>query len=338
MFSYLAITTNITYCLTCLLISLCIGFITLPCIISILQKLQKNGQPIRNDGPKEHLLIKKNTPTMGGLIIVMPSIISTLLFCKLTSYDIWVILFVFVTFAILGGIDDWLKIKKKNSHGLKVKTKLIFQFLIALIGIIITGLTTKNFTHTHLLSSTLVNLGYLYVPFVTTTIVGTSNAVNLTDGLDGLVIVPSIMLFAFLGVVAYLTSNHTEINNILIFCSAIIGSSLSFLWVNTFPAKIFMGDLGSLSIGGALGLISVMLQYELIFSIAAALLVIETLSVIVQVVYYKITKGKKAFLMTPLHHHFELKGFKESTIVVKFWIISFIFLIIALTFFIHLSS
>ncbi|QXK92277.1 phospho-N-acetylmuramoyl-pentapeptide-transferase [Neoehrlichia mikurensis] len=326
----------ITYYLICLLVSSCLGFILSPYIINILQTLQKDGHPIRNDGPKNHLLIKKNVPSMGGLIIIISSIISTILFSKLTQYDIWIILFVFVTFAILGGVDDWLKIKKKSSCGITAKTKLIFQSCIACIGIIFIGLTTKNFTHTHLLSSTLVNLGYLYLPFTITTIVGTSNAVNITDGLDGLATVPIIILFAFLGVIAYFTSNNTYVNNIIVFCSAVIGSSLSFLWVNTFPAKIFMGDLGSLSIGGSLGLISVMLQHELIFAIAAMLLVVETLSVIVQVIYYKVTKGKRAFLMAPLHHHFEEKGITESAIVIKSWIIAFISLIVALILFINL--
>ncbi len=325
-------------------LSFLLGMIFAPMIISFLKKYQKQGQPIRSDGPDGHL-IKKGTPTMGGVLILLSSIFNIFLWCDLHNPFVWVMIFILLSYGFIGGIDDYLKILRKNSNGLLAKEKFFLQCLFAFIGSILavhyTGMEHATILNFPFIKTWAVNIGILYIPFSMFVIVGSSNAVNLTDGLDGLAIVPSIIAIACLGLIAYLTghvsfSKYLYIPSIFgtgeltVVCASLIGAGLSFLWYNTPPAQIFMGDIGSLSLGGALGILSVLVKHEIVFAIIGGIFVIETLSVMIQVAYFRATKGKRIFLMTPIHHHFEKKGWSESTIVIRFWIASVMFAIIGL--------
>ncbi len=296
--------------------------------------MSKDGQPIRSYGPESHLITKKNIPPMGGIIILTSALLPILFWSQLTP-EISLLIFITLFFALLGFIDDCLKLKANHHQGLSAKTKILIQFAVALVCMSILKLqATEGFTKTSLFQEVVIDFGYLYIPFAAFVIVGSSNAVNLTDGLDGLAATQAITSFAFLGLIAYMTQADV---NITLFCIAFIGAILSFLWFNTHPAKIFMGDVGSLSIGAVLGLTSVLIKKEMLFAIIGIIFVIETLSVITQVSYFKYTKlkygeGRRIFLMSPIHHHFEKKGWSENTIVMKFWIISIVYSIFALTF------
>ena len=326
------------------LTSLLISFIFGGRIIRWLSSWQNGGQPIRECGPESHIETKKGTPTMGGILILISVITSTLLWSDLTNHYIWIVLFVTVGCGLLGFVDDYMKVKKRNTDGVRGKMKLIAQFAIAFIAsYFISGISSANYS-THLafpfFKDFMLNLGILYFPFVMIVIVGASNAVNLTDGLDGLVIVPIMICAACFALISYLAGNiifanylqiHPVANagEIAIFCSALIGAGLGFLWFNAPPAKVFMGDTGSLAFGGSIGAISVITKHEIVLAIIGGVFVIEALSVIIQVYYYKFT-GKRFFKMAPIHHHFEKLGWSEPTIVIRFWIISIIFALIGI--------
>ncbi|WP_395463053.1 phospho-N-acetylmuramoyl-pentapeptide-transferase [Wolbachia endosymbiont of Cantharis cryptica] len=310
------------------------GFILSPYFIKLLKKISKDGQPIRSCGPESHLITKRNTPTMGGIVILTSSLLPILLWIQLTP-EILLLVLITLFFALIGFIDDYLKLKANDHRGLNAKTKILIQFIVALVGMSIFKLHfAEGFTKTFLFKGIMINFGYLYVPFAAFVIVGSSNAVNLTDGLDGLAATQVITSFVSLGLVAYMTQADMSI---ILFCIAFIGAILSFLWFNTYPAKIFMGDVGSLSIGAALGLTSVLIKREVLFAVIGIIFVIEALSVIIQVLYFKYTKsrygkGERVFLMTPIHHHFEKKGWSENEIVMKFWIIAIICSILTVAF------
>jgi len=329
----------------CLIFSYCIGFFSIKKYINIV-KQKKLFQPIRADGPQQHLKSKKNTPTMGGIFIVTSAILASLLFCNLHNQYLWVIMFIMLAFAIIGLVDDLLKVLYQNPHGFPGRYKIILQFV--LIGLSLFWLGSIN--NLHLLAQ--ISLPWqqnialplsLYVLFITIVIVGSSNAVNLTDGLDGLVSVPAVINLICLIAMTTVVGNQfladrfavlfvSETKEIIPFCYALIGSILAFLTFNHKPAKIFMGDVGSLAIGSTLGLIAIIIKQEIIFFIASLLFVAEAVSVMLQVGSYKLYK-KRIFLMAPLHHHFEKLGWSEGRIVKKFWLSSLLFAIIALTIF-----
>ncbi|PPI87975.1 phospho-N-acetylmuramoyl-pentapeptide-transferase [Candidatus Pantoea edessiphila] len=324
--------------LTSLLISLYIG----PYLISWFKKLQIN-QIIRHDGPKSHLR-KHNTPTMGGVMIIISVLISILIWSRLSNIYIWYSLIIFTGFGIIGFIDDYRKLIYKNSKGLVAKWKYLCMSIVSIIIIAILYFNGKNTLSTQLVvpffKDFMPQLGLLYVFLAYIVIVGTGNAVNLTDGLDGLAIVPTIFIATGLSIVSWLTSDiklsqylHlpyiSYTRELIIFCSSIIGAGIGFLYFNIYPAKIFMGDVGSLSLGGALGIIAVLLRQELLLFIMGGIFVIEACSVILQVSSFKLL-GHRIFLMAPIHHHYELKGWSEQRIILLFWIISFILVSIGL--------
>lgn len=300
-------------------------------------------QIIRSDGPKSHIL-KQDTPVMGGLAILISIVISVIIFSDLSNWHVWYVLFILITYGILGMVDDLLKIQRKNTNGLNILYKYFWQSLIALILIISIFIFNKDPLFMQLVipcvTTVMPKLGIWYIVLSYFVIVGTSNAVNLSDGLDGLVIVPIILIALGLAFVACITSNEYFSNllhvpyinysgELIVICVAIVGASLGFLWFNTYPAQIFMGDVGSLSLGGALGIIAVCLRQEFLLLIMGGVFVIETISVILQIVFFKLF-GKRIFKMAPIHHHFELKGCPEPRIIVRFWIISLILVLIGL--------
>ena len=316
--------------------ALIVSFLFGPVMIEILRSRQGQGQPIRDDGPESHLLTKKGTPTMGGVLILLAVCTATLLWVDLTNPYIWAVLGVTCGFGVIGFLDDFLKVSKRNSKGLSGKLKLAMQLSISAVATfwILSHLPVQMQSTLAIpfLKNVLLNLGWLFVAFAILVMVGSSNAVNLTDGLDGLAIVPVMIASAVFGLISYLVgntifSNYLQINyvpgagELAVFCGALVGGGLGFLWFNAPPAKVFMGDTGSLALGGALGAVSVVTKHELVLAIVGGLFVLETVSVIVQVVSFKLT-GKRVFAMAPLHHHFEKKGWAESTIVIRFWIIA----------------
>ena len=328
-----------------LLTSLLISFIFGEKIISLLKKMQKKGQPIRKDGPKTHIIFKTGTPTMGGLLILLAFTTSTLLWAKLDNIYIWVLLFIAVSFGIIGLFDDWIKVSKMNSNGLKSYQKIIPQIFIAFVAAYFLAENSPDSLHNSIsipfFKESLLFLGIFYIPFTIMVIVGSSNAVNLTDGLDGLAIVPVMIAASSLAIIAYLAGNinfssYLQINyvpgagEITVSLGAIIGAGLGFLWFNAPPAMVFMGDTGSLSLGGVIGVTASASRHELVLIIIGGVFVLETISVIVQIISFKLT-GKRVFRMAPLHHHFEQKGWAESTIVIRFWIIAVILALIGLS-------
>jgi phospho-N-acetylmuramoyl-pentapeptide-transferase len=313
-------------------------------MIKWLRCKQGEGQPIRDDGPETHLL-KKGTPTMGGLMILIALSISTILWADMSNQYIWAVLFVSIAFGFIGFLDDFLKIRRGSSSGLSSGLKLLIQVLFGfavtylIVGLFEPGM--KNNLSIPFFKDFIIDLGWFFLPFSVLVIVGASNAVNLTDGLDGLAIVPVMIAGGCFALIAYLVgntvfSNYLQIHHVIgagelsIFCGALIGSGLGFLWFNAPPAMVFMGDTGSLSLGGALGTISIITKHELVLVIIGGLFVLETASVIVQVASFKLT-GKRVFKMAPLHHHFEKKGWAEPTVVIRFWIIAFILALIGLS-------
>lgn len=318
--------------LTALLISFLLG----PALISWLRSRQGHGQPIRVDGPQQHLITKKGTPTMGGALILLALVFSTLLWARLDNKLLWVVLIVTVGFGLIGAIDDYLKLVKRSSGGLSGRFKLLGQLAISTAVVLwITIPESSDFVRSlaiPFMKDFLVNLGWFFVPFAIVVIVGASNAVNLTDGLDGLAIVPVMIAAGVFGLISYLVGNvkfaeYLQVHHVAgtgelaVFCGALVGASLGFLWFNAPPAMVFMGDTGSLSVGGALGAISVVTKHELVLAIVGGLFVLEAVSVIAQVVSFKLT-GRRVFRMAPLHHHYEQKGWAEPTIVIRFWIIA----------------
>jgi phospho-N-acetylmuramoyl-pentapeptide-transferase len=325
--------------------ALLISFVFGPRVIAWLKKKQGEGQPIRLDGPESHLVRKKGTPTMGGFLILLACLGSTLLWADLSNGYVWIVIFVTAAFGGVGFFDDYKKLTKRSSSGLSGKRKLLAEFIIAAIaGALIVQLTRGQIATSlavPFFKTILLPLGILFIPLAMFVIVGSSNAVNLTDGLDGLAIVPSMIAASCFGLIAYLAgnlvfSNYLQIHHVpgagelAVFCAAMVGASLGFLWFNAPPAMVFMGDTGSLSIGAALGAISVVTKHEIVLAIIGGLFVLETVSVIVQVASFKLT-GKRVFRMAPLHHHFEKKGWQEPTIVIRFWIIASILAIAGLS-------
>ena len=311
--------------------------------IRFIQKHKITG-PIRDDGPIGHIIKKTGTPTMGGLLILIGILFGTLLWADLNNSYIWVLLFVATSFGLLGVVDDFLKIKHNNSRGISSAMKIIFQILLSVIAVL---LLMKFGNHEHLqnlyfpfFKNLTLHLGLFFIPFSIFIIVGSSNAVNLTDGLDGLATVPVMLVAISFTLICYVVGNTvfaeylkipyiTNVGESSIFCGSIVGSCLGFLWFNAPPAKIFMGDTGSLSLGGSLGAVSIIAKHEIVLAIVGGLFVLETASVIIQVISFKLT-GKRVFMMAPLHHHFEKKGWAESTVVIRFWIISIILALIGL--------
>ena len=324
--------------------ALLISFLFGPHIIAWLRSKQTNGQPIRPDGPDGHLKRKKGTPTMGGFLILLALTISTLLWADLANGYVWIVLLATVGFGLIGFFDDYQKLHRNSHHGLSSRTKVGLEVLISAFACVAVTYVTPpglaNALALPFLKNVLIELGWFFVPFGVLVIIGASNAVNLTDGLDGLAIVPSMIAAGCFALIAYLVcnsifANYLQIHHVAgageltVFCGAMVGASLGFLWFNAPPAMVFMGDTGSLSIGAALGTISVVTKHELVLAIIGGLFVLEAVSVIVQVASFRMT-GRRVFRMAPLHHHFEQKGWEEPTIVIRFWIIAWILAIAGL--------
>lgn len=325
------------------LTALVFGFLFGPPLINVLRKRQGKGQPIRADGPEGHLA-KSGTPTMGGLLIVGALVTSTLLWARLDNPYVWLVLFVTLSFGLIGFWDDYSKVSKQTSSGVPGRLRLLLGFAIA-------GVAAVWATYVHptelqyqlafpFFKDMLLNLGVLFVPFAMIVIVGAANAVNLTDGLDGLAIMPVMIAATALGIIAYSVgrvdfTEYLEVHyvpgtgEIMIFVAGLVGGGLGFLWYNAPPAAVFMGDTGSLALGGALGAIAVVTKHEIVLAIVGGLFVVEALSVIIQVLYFKRT-GKRVFLMAPIHHHYEKKGWAEPQIVIRFWIIALILAMVGL--------
>ena len=326
---------------TALLLSFYFG----PKIIRWLKSKQAEGQPIRTDGPESHLVTKKGTPTMGGVMILLAVGCSTLLWADLSNPYIWIVLLVMFGFGGIGFADDYLKLTRRNSKGLSSRRKIFWQVVISVIAAVAVQAAAPvglaDAITVPFFKNILIEAGMLYIPFALIVFIGASNAVNLTDGLDGLAIVPVMIVAGCFALIAYLTgnivfSNYLQLHYIpgagelAVFCSALVGASLGFLWFNAPPAKVFMGDTGSLALGGALGAISVVTKHEFVLAIIGGLFVMEAVSVIVQVASFKLT-GKRIFRMAPIHHHFEKLGWSEPTIVIRFWIIACIFALLGLS-------
>jgi phospho-N-acetylmuramoyl-pentapeptide-transferase len=325
------------------LTALIFGFVFGRPLIDLLRRKQKKGQPIREDGPASHFS-KAGTPTMGGLLILSALMVSTLLWARLDNPYVWIVLLVTLAFGLIGFADDYAKVTKQNTKGVSGKVRFI-------AGLLIAGLASYAAARFHpegltnqlalpFFKDVLLNLSILFVPFGMVVIVGAANAVNLTDGLDGLAIMPVMIAAGTFGVIAYVVGNSqwTEYlgvhfvpgtGELLIFCAALFGGGMGFLWYNAPPAAVFMGDTGSLALGGALGAIAVCTKHEIVLAIVGGLFVVEAMSVIIQVLYFKRT-GRRVFLMAPIHHHFEKKGWAEPQIVIRFWIISLILALVGL--------
>jgi phospho-N-acetylmuramoyl-pentapeptide-transferase len=335
---YLTVRT-IAGTVTALLLSILLG----PMMIKMLERFQLRQFAVER-GPDSHQQ-KSGTPTMGGLLIVSSLLLSILLWGDLSNRYLWVCLFVTVGFTVIGFLDDFLKIRYQDSKGLSGKLKLLAQTLVAASAVTFLYLTAENKAEISLIL--LFNKDWIFemsmaafIVFGTFVIVGSSNAVNLTDGLDGLAILPTVLIGGGLGLIAYAMGNqliadylfipHLPIaGELIVFCGALIGSGIGFLWYNTYPAQVFMGDVGSLTLGAILGVLAVVLRHEIVYAIMAGVFIVETLSVMIQVTSYRLFK-KRVFLMAPIHHHFELKGWAEPKIIVRFWIITLVLILIAL--------
>ena len=306
--------------------------------------IKKIIDPIREDGPNEHIVKKIGTPTMGGLLILIGLFSGILLWGDLTSLYVWFLIYIVGSYGLLGAFDDYKKIKHKNSSGISFKFKIFSQIIIALIGVMALTYFSDNQELKNLyfpfFKNLIINLGWFFIPFAIFIIVGSSNAVNLTDGLDGLATVPVILVAGCFAFISYVTGNVVfseylqipyikGVGEVTVFLGAIIGSCLGFLWFNAPPAKIFMGDTGSLSLGGSLGAVGIITKHEIVLAITGGLFVLEAISVIVQVISFKMT-GKRIFKMAPIHHHYEKKGWAESTVVIRFWIVAIILAMIGL--------
>ena len=338
-FQYLTFRTGAAV-LTALVISFVLG----PRLIRLLRARQETGQPIRSDGPQSHL-VKQGTPTMGGVLNLLGITVATLLWADLTNPYVWVLLAVMLGFGAIGFADDYLKVTRRSSQGLGGRTKLLLEAALAL-GIVywITALLETPLNHGLALpfvKSVLIDIGWFSVPFGAFVLIGASNAVNLTDGLDGLAIVPIMIAGSCFALIAYIVGNsvfsdYLQVHHVpgtgelAVFCGALVGAGLGFLWFNAPPAMVFMGDTGSLSAGAALGVVAVMTKHEIVLAIVGGLFVLEAVSVIVQVASFRLL-GRRVFAMAPLHHHFEKKGFAEPTIVIRFWVIAVILALVGLS-------
>ena len=327
-------------CITALVMSLVLG----PALIRWLKSVQRGGQPIRPDGPERHLIEKKGTPTMGGVLILSALTVSTLLWADLRNGYVWAVLFLTLGYGAIGFVDDYIKLSKADFRGLSGRGKLVLQAGLGIAASVWIAYLTKGSLGTGLalpvFKEVLVPLGFAFPVFGMFVMLGASNAVNLTDGLDGLAIVPTIIAAGVFALIAYLVGTRVfadylqlhpvaGVGELSVFCSALIGAGLGFLWFNAPPAAVFMGDTGSLALGGALGAVAVAVKHEIVLFIVGGLFVVETVSVIIQVFWYKRT-GRRVFLMAPLHHHFEKKGWSEPTIVIRFWIIAMILALVGL--------
>lgn len=331
-----------------LMTAMIVAFILGPRMINLLRSKQGKGQPIRDDGPEGHIIQKAGTPTMGGLLILLSVVISTLLWGDIRNPFLWTVFLVTVSYGAIGFYDDYLKVSRQNPKGFSGKIKLVLEISIAAVACyVLTNVfpqTPDNFSTglaIPFMKNTLINLGIFFIPFGCLVIVGASNAVNLTDGLDGLAIVPVMIACMSLAMIAYFVGNSiystylgipyvVGSSEITIFLSAIIGAGLGFLWYNAPPAMVFMGDTGSLALGGALGVTAVAIKHEIVLAVIGGLFVLEAVSVIVQVASFKLT-GKRVFRMAPIHHHYEKKGWAEPTIVIRFWIIAIVLALIGLS-------
>ncbi len=337
-FSYITL-RSILSALTALAISLIIG----PGFIRRMSRTQ-GGQPIRRDGPESHF-VKAGTPTMGGALILLAVVLSTLLWGDLGNRFVWLVVIVTLAFGVIGWVDDYKKIVKQNPNGMASRWKYLWQSVIGFAAAIFLVYTSDNSVTTEVIVPFFKGIviplsGGMFVLFAYFVIVGSSNAVNLTDGLDGLAIMPTVLIAGALGIYSYV-AGHSVFSEYLsmphvpgagelaVFCGALAGAGLGFLWFNTYPAQVFMGDIGALAMGAAIGLVAVIVRQELVFFIMAGVFVMETVSVIMQVVSFKLT-GKRIFRMAPIHHHFELKGWPEPRVIVRFWIISVILVLIGL--------
>lgn len=320
------------------------SLIAAPAAIRWLKQRQKEGQPIRDDGPESHHLTKAGTPTMGGLIILAALTLAVLLWADLTNPYIWIVLLVSLAFGLIGLADDWVKIMRRSSRGIRGRTRLAMQFILAgaaAVALMQVGGASYEFLAFPFFKHWMLPLGIFFPFFVMLVIAGTANSVNLTDGLDGLAIVPVMIAAVSLGVIVYLAghavfADYLQIHFIVgvgelaVLCGAIIGAGLGFLWFNAPPARIFMGDTGALALGASLGAIAVAAKHELVLMIIGGLFVLETLSVIIQIVSFKLT-GRRVFRMAPFHHHLEKKGWEEPTIVIRLWIVACVLALIGLS-------
>ncbi len=324
--------------------ALIFGFMFGRPLIAALRRKYAHGQPIRDDGPAHHIATKAGTPTMGGLLILAALTLSTLMWARLDNAYVWLVLGTTVAFGLIGFVDDWAKVSRNTTKGVSGRVRLAIGFAIAAVGAIVAMRLHPDTLSMHLavpiLKDVLINMGWIFIPFAMVVIVGSANAVNLTDGLDGLAIMPVMIAAGTLGVIAYAVGrvDFTEYldvhyvpgtGELLVFCAGLIGGGLGFLWYNAPPAAVFMGDTGSLALGGALGAIAVATKHEIVLAIVGGLFVAEAVSVIVQVAYFKAT-GRRVFLMAPMHHHFEKKGWAEPQVVIRFWIVSLILALIGL--------
>lgn len=325
-----------------ILTSLAIALLVGPCLIRRLVQY-KVGQMVRTDGPQSHLG-KAGTPTMGGALIVIAVSAGTLLWADLSNKAIWIVLVVMLAFAVIGGLDDYRKLILKNSKGLSPRSKYMWQSIVALLAALVLFFSATSPVQTSLIvpffKHVAIPLGLGFIVFTYFVIVGASNAVNLTDGLDGLAIMPVVLVGGALGVFAYV-SGHSGfatylgipyvpgVGELIIFCGALVGAGLGFLWFNTYPAQVFMGDMGALALGAALGVVAVLVRQEIVFFVMGGVFVLETVSVILQVASFKMT-GKRIFRMAPIHHHFELKGWAEPKVIVRFWIVTVILVLFGL--------
>ena len=315
-----------------------VSFILGPVVIGWLKSAQTNGQPIRDDGPEGHLISKQGTPTMGGFLILLGLALGTLLWADLGNDYVWATLVVTIGFGAVGFADDYLKVSRYSHRGLPARLKLLLEIAVASVATLWIMHVTREPLSTALavpfFKDVLIDLSWFFVPFAVLVMVGASNSVNLTDGLDGLAIVPVIIAASTFAFITYIVGNavfsdYLQLHavpgagELAVFCGALVGAGLGFLWFNAPPAMVFMGDTGSLAMGGALGAVSVVTKHELVLVIVGGLFVLETVSVIVQVASFRLT-GRRVFRMAPLHHHFEQKGWAEPTIVIRFWIIAFI--------------
>ncbi len=324
--------------------ALIFGFVFGRPLINLLRSKQKKGQPIRSDGPESHIIAKAGTPTMGGVLILGALLVSTLMWARLDNGFIWMILFVTYAFGLIGFADDYAKVTRQTNKGVSGRVRMLIGLVVAMIaGYWAMQLHPDDLSGRlafPIFKDALLNLSFLFIPFAMFVIVGAANSVNLTDGLDGLAIMPVMIAGASFGVIAYAVgrTDFTEYldvhyvagtGEITIFVAGLLGGGLGFLWYNAPPAAVFMGDTGSLALGGALGAIAVATKHEIVLGIIGGLFVVEALSVIIQVLYFKRT-GKRIFLMAPIHHHYEKKGWGEAQIVIRFWIISLILALVGL--------
>jgi len=325
--------------------ALLFAFLMGPATIDWLRVRQGKGQPIRKDGPQRHIVEKQGTPTMGGVLILVPAVVATLLWADLTNSYVWIVLLVTIGFGLLGFADDYMKVTKRSSDGVSGRGKLLVQFAVAFVATyLIMALEEPALSGgvaVPFIKSLLIPLGWGFILFGGFVIVGASNAVNLTDGLDGLAIMPVMIAALAFALIAYLVGNikfadYLQIHYVMgtgeltVFLAALVGAGLGFLWYNAPPAMVFMGDTGSLALGGALGAVAVAVKHEIVLAIVGGLFVMEAVSVIVQVASFKLT-GKRVFRMAPIHHHFEQLGWKEPTIVIRFWIIAVVLALIGLS-------